>query len=119
MNKHLSYVLYIVLGIVTAALLIMTIVASADGKAFGGMMTILVLSLLGIAIAVSIIAFNPRKGFYSIGFYLTHIGIVMFLLGSLIYSTSGYSVTVAVPDGGSITPIVEYQMRQKKNLRVI
>ena len=113
MNKHLSYVLYIVLGIVTAALLIMTIVASAGGKAFGGMMTILVLSLLGIAIAVSIIAFNPRKGFYSIGFYLTHIGIVMFLLGSLIYSTSGYSVTVAVPDGGSITPIVEYQMMQK------
>ena len=97
MNKQLSYVLYVLLGIVLAALLMMTIVASAGGKAWGGMMTILVLSLLGLAIAVSVVAFNPRKGAYSIGFYLSHIGIVMFLVGCLVYTIGGHSVTVAVP----------------------
>ena len=113
MNKQLSYVLYVLLGIVLAALLMMTIVASAGGKAWGGMMTILVLSLLGLAIAVSVVAFNPRKGAYSIGFYLSHIGIVMFLVGCLVYTIGGHSVTVAVPDGSSITPTIEYQMLQK------
>ncbi|MBE6608565.1 MAG: cytochrome c biogenesis protein ResB [Ruminococcaceae bacterium] len=113
MNKQLSYVLYAVLGIVMAALLVMTVIASAGGNLWGGMTTVVILFLMGLAIAVAVVAFNPRKGFYSIGFYLAHIGIVMFLVGSLLYSVGGYSVTVAVPDGGSITPLIEYQMIQK------
>ena len=112
MNKQLSRVLYIILGLVLAALFVMTVVASAGGKAWGGAMTFAVLFLLGLAITISLVAFNPRKGAYSIGFYLAHLGIVAFLAGSLIYAAGGYSVTVAVPNGGSLTPMVEYQMMQ-------
>ena len=112
MNKTLSHVLYILLALVLAALLIMTVVASAGGRAWGGTMTVAVLSLLGLAIAISLVAFNPRRGLYSIGFYLAHLGIVAFLAGSLIYLAGGYRVTVAVPNGGSVTPVLEYQMMQ-------
>jgi hypothetical protein len=112
MNKQLSRVLYIILGLVLAALFVMTVVASAGGKAWGGAMTFAVLFLLGLAITISLVAFNPRKGAYSIGFYLAHFGIVAFLAGSLIYTAGGYSVTVAVPNGGSLTPMLEYQMMQ-------
>lgn len=112
MNKQLSHVLYIILALVLAVLCVMTVVASAGGRAWGGDMTTAVLLFLGLAITISLVAFNPRKGMYSIGFYLAHLGIVAFLAGSLIYSTSGYSVTVAVPNGGSLTPAMEYQMMQ-------
>ena len=112
MNKKLSYVLYIVLCLVLAALLVMTVIASAGGSAWGGSVTVAVLLLLGLAITISLVAFNPRKGAYSIGFYLSHLGIVAFLAGSLIFSAGGYSVTVAVPNGGSVTPVLEYQMMQ-------
>ncbi len=112
MNKKLSYVLYIILALVLVTLCVMTVVASAGGKAWGGAMTFAVLFLLGLAITVSLVAFNPRKGAYSIGFYLAHLGIVAFLAGNLIYATGGYSVTVAVPNGGSLTPVLEYQMMQ-------
>lgn len=112
MNKKLSYVLYIILALVLVALCVMTVVASAGGKAWGGTMTFAVLFLLGLAITVTLVAFNPRKGAYSVGFYLAHLGIVAFLAGSLIYTVGGYSVTVAVPNGGSLTPMLEYQMMQ-------
>ncbi len=112
MNKQLSHVLYVILAIVLAALCVMTVVASAGGRAWGGDMTVAVLFLLGLAITISLVAFNPRKGLYSIGFYLAHLGIVAFLAGSWIYATGGYSVTVAVPNGGSLTPTMEYQMMQ-------
>ena len=112
MNKRLCHALYIILGIVLAALCAMTVVASAGGKAWGGAMTVAVLALLALAIVVSLVAFNPRKAVYSIGFYLAHLGIVAFLAGSLIYVMGGYSVTVAVPNGGSLTPTLEYQMMQ-------
>lgn len=112
MNKHLSHALYIILAFVFVALCVMTVVASTGEMAWGGTMTVVVLVLLGLAITISLVAFNPRKGAYSIGFYLAHLGIVAFLAGSLIYAVGGYSVTVAVPNGGSVTPVLEYQMRQ-------
>jgi hypothetical protein len=112
MNKQLSHVLYVVLGLVLAALFVMTVIASAGGEPWGGTVTVVVLLLLGLAIVISLVAFNPRKGAYSIGFYLAHLGIVAFLAGSLIYAVGGYSVTVAVPNGGSVTPMLEYQMVQ-------
>ena len=112
MNKQLSHVLYVVLGLVLAGLFVLTVVASAGGEPWGGTVTVVVLLLLGLAITISLVAFNPRKGAYSIGFYLAHLGIVAFLAGSLIYAAGGYSVTVAVPNGGSVTPMLEYQMMQ-------
>ena len=112
MNKQLSHALYIILALVFVTLCVMTVIASTGEMAWGGTMTVGVLILLGLAITISLVAFNPRKGAYSIGFYLAHLGIVAFLAGCLIYTSGGYSVTVAVPNGGSVTPVLEYQMRQ-------
>ena len=112
MNKKLSYALYIILALVLVALCAMTVVASVGGSPWEGNTAVAVLFLLGLAITISLVAFNPRKGFYSIGFYLAHLGIVAFLAGSLIYAAGGYSVTVAVPNGGSVTPTLEYRMMQ-------
>lgn len=113
MNKKLSHVLYLLLGAVSAALLVMTVLASAgvDGV-WHGMPIVIVLAVLGIAIAVSVVAFNPRKNVYSIGFYVLHIGIVLFLIGSLVYAVSGISTNAAPPNVSSITPTIEYRMRQ-------
>ena len=112
MNKQLSHALYIILALVFVALCVMTVIASTGEMAWGGTMTVVVLLLLGLAITISLVAFNPKKNAYTIGFYLAHLGIVAFLAGSMIYAAGGYSVTVAVPNGGSVTPMLEYQMRQ-------
>ncbi len=110
-NKRLATVLYILLGVVTLALLVMTILASAGYSSVWHPMPIaIVLGLLGVAIAVSIVAFNPRKTVYSIGFYLLHFGIVIFLIGTMVYAISGSVHYVAAPNVGSITNTMEYQM---------
>ena len=112
-NKHLALVLYILLAIVSAALLLMTILASAGiSDVWNGMPIIVVLSLFGVALAVSVVAFNPKKTFYSIGFYVLHIGIVLFFIGSLVYAVSGEVTNAAPPNVKSITTAMEYQMKQ-------
>lgn len=113
MNKKLAYVLYVALAIVSAALLVMTIIASSGVSAvWNGMPIVVVLFVLAIALIISIVAFNPRKGFYSIGFYVLHIGIVLFLVGSFIYAVSGVKTNVAPPSVSSITQTIEYRMQQ-------
>lgn len=112
-NRQLALVLYILLGIVTAVLLVMTILASAGVQGvWNGMPIVAVLSIFGVALAVSVVAFNPKKNFYSIGFYVSHIGIVLFLIGSLVYAVSGNVTNAAPPNVSSITPTIEYQMNQ-------
>lgn len=113
MNKTLAFVSYTVLGIVTLALLVMTVLASAGVVGvWEGMPIIIVLFVLAASLVVSIVAFNPRKGFYSIGFYVLHIGIVLFLVGSFIYTVSGQKSTVSPPSISSFTPAIEYRMKQ-------
>lgn len=113
MNKKLSLVLYTSLAGISLVLLVMTILASAGvGGVWSGMPIVIVLSLLGLAIAISLVAFNPRKNVYSIGFYVLHIGIVLFLAGSFVYTVSGTATNAAPPSVSSITPTVEYRMLQ-------
>lgn len=113
MNKTVAYVLYIALAIVTAALLVMTVLASAGvAGVWMGMPIIVVLTVLLIAIVISLVAFNPRKLWYSLGFYALHIGIVLFLLGSFVYTVSGVTTNAAPPSVSSITGTIEYRMQQ-------
>ena len=67
--------------------------------------------LLGTAIAVSVVAFNPQKSFYDIGFYLLHTGIVIFLAGMMIFALKGSSHYVALPDLSDITRETENHMK--------
>ena len=111
-NKKLACVLYIILGMVTVALLIMTVFASASGEeARYPAVSTIAFVLLGTAIAVSVVAFNPQKSFYDIGFYLLHTGIVIFLAGMMIFALKGSSHYVALPDLSDITRETENHMK--------
>lgn len=113
MNKKLSFVLYVLLFVVLAALLVMTVVASVGVQGvWRGTPVVLVLSVLGIAISVSVVAFNPKKTIYSIGFYVLHIGIVAFLIGMIGYSAAGVETYAAPVNTGSVTNVMEYRMYQ-------
>lgn len=113
MNKKISFPLYLALAVVSAAMLVMTILASAGVKGvWNGMPVMIVLLVLGIAIAISLIAFNPRMNAYSIGFYLSHLGIVLFLIGSFVFTVGGSEIYVDVPNRGSFTPVIEHLMVQ-------
>lgn len=111
-NRNLAKVLYLILGLVTMALLIMTIYASAMGKnADYPMVSAVIFVLLGGSVAVSVVAFNPQKSLYDIGFYLLHIGIVIFISGMIIFAVKGSSHYVALPDLSSVTQETENQMK--------
>lgn len=112
LNKRLANALYIILGAVTIALLIMTVYASAQGQnADYPIVSAVVFVFLGGALAVSVVAFNPQKSIYDIGFYLLHVGIVIFISGMIIFAVRGSSHYVALPDLSSVTEEVENQMK--------
>ena len=107
------FVLYILLFVVLAALLVMTVIASTGVHGvWSGTPIIIVLSALGIAIAVSVVAFNPKKTVYSIGFYVLHIGIVAFLVGMMGYSVAGVETYASPVNTSSVTSVMEYRMHQ-------
>lgn len=111
MQKKLSLVLYLTLAAVSLSFFIMTILASAenDGILHSVYMTT-ALTVFAVFLTVSIIAYNPRAVLSSIGFYITHAGVLFFLIGCLIYSLFGHSVIVAPPNVASLTPIVQGAM---------
>ena len=111
-NKNLAKALYIVLGVVAVALLIMTMYASSKGEnADYPMVSAIVFILLGGAIAVSIVAFNPQKSIYDLGFYILHMGIIIFVAGMMIFAVKGYSLYVNLPSLASVTQEAENQMK--------
>lgn len=113
MNKKISFVLYILLCAVLFLLLVMTVIASSgQGDVWKGAPIIIVLSLLGVAIAISVVAFNPKKTIYSVGFYALHIGIVLLLVGVLGYGIGGTDLYAAPVNVGSVTSVMEYRMTQ-------
>ena len=104
MQRMVSLVLYIVLALVGTALLIMTVMASVGAHGvFAGKAPMIALAGFALAILASLVAFQPRKNAYSIGFYILHTGILFFLFGSALYALLGYSVQVAPPNVASIT----------------
>lgn len=108
MRKKLGFVLYIVLAAVSMALFVMTVLASAGvSGVWQGAPIVIVLTAFAILLAVALVAFNPRKNAYSIGFYVLHAGILFFLAGSLLYQALGHSVQVAPPNVASLTPGVQ------------
>lgn len=111
-NKNTAIVLYGVLGVVTIALLIVAICASASGKAADyPIANALIFTLLGGSIACSLIVFNPKKSIYDLGFYILHTGIVIFLAGMMIFALKGSSHYVALPNLSSLTDSAENLMK--------
>ena len=113
MNKKLARALYLILGVVTAVLLILTLVASfGKTTVWKGAFAVIALSALGLALAISAVAYNPKKTVYSVGFYVLHIGIVAFLVGIMGYALGGTETYAAPANVGSVTNVMEYRMYQ-------
>ena len=113
MNKKVSFVLYILLCLIVAVLLVMTIIASAGRiEVWNGLPVTIVLSVLGVAIAISVVVLRPKKNTYYVGFYILHIGIVMFLIGLAGYSIGGVDTYASPVNVGSVTNVMEYRMLQ-------
>ncbi len=111
-SKKLAAKLYIILAVVSLAVLIMAVCASASGKsAVYPKVSCAVFLLLGGGIAVSLVAFNPRKSFYDLGFYILHAGIVIFLAGMMIFALKGSSHYVSLPNIASVTKAAESQLK--------
>jgi len=110
MSKKVSLILYLTLAAVCLAFLILTILASAGNDGIlHSIYATATLTVFAVFLVISIVAYNPKSAFYSIGFYLTHAGIVFFLAGCLVYSVFGHSVTVAPPNVASLTLMYENQ----------
>ena len=111
-DKKTAVILYIILAVVSLALLVMAVFASASGKAaLYPKISAVIFILLGGAISVSLVVYNPRKSFYDLGFYILHTGIVIFLAGMMIFTLGGSSHYVSLPDISSVTDSVEAQMK--------
>ena len=64
-------------------------------------------TLLCGAIAVSLVVFNPQKSVYDIGLYLLHMGIVVFVVGMMIFALKGTSHYLTLSDLLSVTEDVK------------
>ena len=102
-KKHkdfgITFVLYIILAVLTFALMIVAIIGSS-GKTdiFNSKIIYVILGALAISTLIGIVIFDPKFTVKTFGFYLLHMGIIIFLLGQLIYSISGYKVNVSISE---------------------
>ena len=108
MPKKVSLISYIALAAVGMLLFTATVLASAGKCSMAeSRLVLLALVVLAVFLVVSIVAFSPRGGAYTLGFYLLHTGILFFLLGGAIYTLLGHSVQVAPPNVASLTSEVQ------------
>lgn len=102
---------FAMLGI-AVAMLVMTIVMSvqsnqeirdADGVLrniftdYSSVITVFILAAYVIVQIICIFTFKPGLSFYKLGFYVLHIGLVLFLAGSFVYYLGGDIVDMQIP----------------------
>ena len=101
--KHRVYdIVSLVLLGMTLFFLVLTVMFSTGCSVnFRGIAVTAVLAVGGILTGASLIFARPSGKFAKrAGFYLTHAGIVLLLIGFAMFEVSGDSVTAAVPVGG-------------------
>ncbi len=89
------------LGITLFFIVLTLLFSSGISVNFGGVLVTSVLTLAGILMAASLVFAKPSGNLPKrIGFYMTHGGIVLLLIGFAMFEMAGDSVTAAVPVGG-------------------
>ena len=101
MIKKINPMMYVLLLAVTLLLFFVTLAGSfGDQDVFSSPAVYLSLGLIALITVIGIIFYDPRKVVRAIGFYLLHAGIVLFLLGQLVYTVAGYKVNVSMLENG-------------------
>ena len=96
---------YIVLAAITIAITALTIGASFSPSSmarifwFHPIMNAIVFGALAIASLIGIFFVKPGISIYKVSFYALHIGVVLFLVGMLMFSVWGEEVTQYIPMG--------------------
>lgn len=95
--KLLKWSNYIMTGM-TAVLLALTIWSSATGKElFSNIWMVFLLAAFVALQTICLFTKKPKLSIYRIGFFVMHIGLVLFLVGSFIYYVAGDKLTVSIP----------------------
>jgi cytochrome c biogenesis protein ResB len=95
-------ILYIGLFVVSVLMTVLTVVASVMGNAgtqdsvFTGIWVVLILAAFVAIQVICLFTLKPKFTLYRAGFYLLHVGLVLFLAGSFIYYIAGDKLDVAV-----------------------
>lgn len=95
--------LYIGFFVASVILTVMTIIDSIKGAAgtsdsiFKGVLVVFVLAFYVFIQVICLFTLKPNFSLYRCGFYILHIGLVLFLTGSFIYYISGDVINVSIP----------------------
>lgn len=102
MKRRIYDIVSLVLLGITLFFIVLTLLFSSGVSVnFGGVLVTSVLTLAGILMAASLVFAKPSGNLPKrIGFYMTHGGIVLLLVGFALFELAGDSVTAAVPVGG-------------------
>ena len=83
---------YIIFTAILLVIIVLTIVSN-----MGGISTVIVFAAFVALQVICLFNYKGRLNIYGIGFYILHIGLVVFLAGSFVYYMAGDSVNVSVP----------------------
>lgn len=105
----LQKILYIGLFAVSVLMTLLTVIASVMGNAgteesvFADIWVVLILAAFVAIQVICLFTLKPKFTLYRAGFYLLHVGLVLFLAGSFIYYIAGDKLDVAVAVNPSAT----------------
>lgn len=95
LNKW-AYILMAVMTVIIAGLSVYATVSS-DNSLFKGPVMYILFGIYFVVQVVCIVLFRPRANVYKIGFYFTHAGVLVLLVGALLYVIFGQSIYSEVP----------------------
>lgn len=99
MQKTLYWVLLAVSCVMTAFTVIATVMGNAgtEDSIFTSVWVVFVLAAYVAVQIICLFTLKPKFTLYRAGFYLLHVGLVLFLAGSFVYFAWGDKLSVAVP----------------------
>ena len=92
-----------------------TVIASALGNAgmpqsiFNSIWVVFILAAFAALQIIGLFAFKPKMDIRTVGFYLLHIGLVLFLAGNFVYYLAGDTMNVAI----KVDPTISYNQVKK------
>gem|GEM_PF-2071732 len=97
--KQVNFWAFIIMAAITVLMVAFSIYAtvSSDASVLSGPVTYVIFGIYFLVQVVCICLYKPGASVYKIGFYFTHVGILVLLIGVLLFIMFGKSVYSSVP----------------------